>query len=489
VLTNIADITCDQGVSSATGPVTTTVWSTDLVITKTVMPITPLQPGDWLTYTLTFANQGHITATGVIITDTYQPVGLTNVISTSSGATVTPTAVTPPYTWEVEDLSSGEGGVITITAQVDPAQTWGWNTILTNTAYITTTQPDGDGMNNTDEVTSTIQMADAWVSKEIQPPIVISGDTITYTLIYTNAGAAVAQNVYLTDTLPSGVTYGGLVSENPDWPGSTPTYTVGPPQTVTWFTPTLAGGVSGTIVITATVDFTDAVSAIFTNTVQIATTTSESNTGNNIYQDSNRLYQPVDVAITKTVTPTASLQPGDWLTYTLTFSNQGYIIATGVVITDTYQPVGLTNVISTSSGAIVTPTSAMLPYTWEVEDLSPGEGGVITIIAQVDPDETWDLNTILTNTAYITATQLDGDGTNDVDGVSSTVLGTGNIYLPIVVKDWDGTIPPSPTGDLIVTSIAFDPSPPITGTVYSDPPKHRYIDSDHRLLGRPVSQS
>jgi uncharacterized repeat protein (TIGR01451 family) len=157
VLTNTADITCSEGVSDTTGPVNTIVWSADVAITKAVTPTTSLRSGDWLTYTLTFANQGHTTATGVVITDIYQPISLTNVISTSSGATVTPTAATPPtYTWEVQDLSYGQSGVITLTAQVTSAQTGAWSTILTNTAHITTTQPDGDGTNDTDQVSSVL---------------------------------------------------------------------------------------------------------------------------------------------------------------------------------------------------------------------------------------------------------------------------------------------------------------------------------------------
>jgi uncharacterized repeat protein (TIGR01451 family) len=379
-----------------------------------------LQPGDRLTYTLTFANQGHITATGVVITDIYQPVGLTNVSVISSGVMLTLTAATPPtYTWEVEDLSSDEGGVITISAQVTPVQTWAWGSILTNTAYITTAQPDGNGTNNTDEVTSTIQTADVVVSKQIQPPTVVSSDTITYTLFYTNAGTAAAQGVCLTDTLPAGVSYGGQVSEDPPWP----TYTVGLTQ-VTWCTSTLASGASGTIVITATVDFTDAVSAPLTNTVQTTTTTPESDADNNIYQASNQLSQTADVAISKAVTPTTTLHPNDMITYTLTFTNVGYATATGVVITDIYQPLSLTDVISDSSGTTVTPTAATPPpYTWDVQDLSNGEGGVITITARVDPGQPWSPTpTILTNTAFITTTTTDGNAINDSDQVTSTVL-------------------------------------------------------------------
>jgi hypothetical protein len=112
-----------------------------------------------------------------------------------------------------------------------------------------------------------------------------------------------------------------------------------------------------------------------------------------------------------------------------------------VVITDIYQPISLTNVISTSSGAIVTPTAAAPPYTWEVQDLSYGQGGVITITAQVTSAQTGAWTAILTNTAYITTAQPDGDGANDTNEVFSVLTG-GYVYyyLPIVVKNWDGAL-------------------------------------------------
>jgi uncharacterized repeat protein (TIGR01451 family) len=115
--------------------------------------------------------------------------------------------------------------------------------LFTNTVEITTTTPESDTDNNIDQDSNQFsQTADVIISKVVTPTTPLQpGDRLTYTLFYANAGDAAAQGVYLTDTLPAGVTYGGLVSENPDWPG-TPTYTVGPPQTVAWFTPTRHGG-------------------------------------------------------------------------------------------------------------------------------------------------------------------------------------------------------------------------------------------------------
>jgi uncharacterized repeat protein (TIGR01451 family) len=105
----------------------------DLSITKTAAP-SVVEPGQPLTYTLTFSNVGSTTATGVLITDTL-PAVLTHPGFVSSGATITRTdGIT--YAWQVQDLAPGQGGVITITGVLSaglPAGTFG------NTATITTT--------------------------------------------------------------------------------------------------------------------------------------------------------------------------------------------------------------------------------------------------------------------------------------------------------------------------------------------------------------
>jgi len=256
VLTNMADITCSEGMTDTTGPVTTTVWSADVTIAKKVTPNTPLQPEDWLTYTLTFANQGHATATGVVITDIYQPVSLTNVSFIFSGVMLTPTAATPPtYTWEVQDLSYGQGGVITITAQVTSAETWGWSTPLTNTAYITTTRPDGDGTNDTDEVISVLvggyvyylpimakdwdgtiagRPSGLWESRPTLPPPDEPVMTITPTLIPTSAPTATPLLPTFTPTPSPTPVPTATPSATPE-PGviDTPTVTSSPMLTLT----------------------------------------------------------------------------------------------------------------------------------------------------------------------------------------------------------------------------------------------------------------
>jgi len=126
-------------------------------------------------------------------------------------------------------------------------------------------------------------------------------------------------------------------------------------------------------------------------------------------------FQLPDVTLSKSVTP-ASAQPGQVITYTLLFSNNGLAVATGVVISDDV-PAELTNVTVQSSGAVVTETGTS-PYTWEAANLAPGAGGIITLTGVVDPLLAADV--LLNNVATITAAN-DNDASNNSDAVVTEV--------------------------------------------------------------------
>jgi uncharacterized repeat protein (TIGR01451 family) len=104
------------GVSGRFLELVVTSGGSDLVLTKTVA-LALAAPGDTVTYTLSFVQAGSYTTTGAVIDDVV-PAGLINLQYTNSGAVITPTGVIS-YSWLVQDLAPGEGGIITITGQVD----------------------------------------------------------------------------------------------------------------------------------------------------------------------------------------------------------------------------------------------------------------------------------------------------------------------------------------------------------------------------------
>jgi uncharacterized repeat protein (TIGR01451 family) len=116
----------------------------DLTLAKSVTPAS-VMPGQPVTYTLTFANVGTITATNVVISDIV-PFSFTVSSVVSSGARITDTGDSPPYVWNVQDLPVGTGGVITVTGIVSAGLDIGDSFV--NTAIITCTTTDNDITNN-----------------------------------------------------------------------------------------------------------------------------------------------------------------------------------------------------------------------------------------------------------------------------------------------------------------------------------------------------
>jgi uncharacterized repeat protein (TIGR01451 family)/CSLREA domain-containing protein len=125
--------------------------SADLVIAKVVTP-SEVVPGAPITYVLTFTNAGTGGATDVIVTDVV-PASVTVYEVISSGLVITETG--PGYTWQVQDLLRGQGGVITLTGALTmgvPAST------LTNTAGITATTTDDLPGNNQSQAQVTVKV-------------------------------------------------------------------------------------------------------------------------------------------------------------------------------------------------------------------------------------------------------------------------------------------------------------------------------------------
>jgi len=158
---------------------------------------------------------------------------------------------------------------------------------------------------------------------------------------------------------------------------------------------------------------------------------------------------PLDLAITKTVEPTGLLAPGMPITYTVAFDNVGPGLATGIAITDVV-PAEIANLSYTHTGAIVTPTGG-ISYAWQVADLRPGEGGVITINGVISPSVGGVFS--LTNRALISSTLPDVNPADNESAVISIVDAEPPLP-PILLSPPDGTI----ISDTMPT-LAWQPSP------------------------------
>lgn len=125
---------------------------------------------------------------------------------------------------------------------------------------------------------------------------------------------------------------------------------------------------------------------------------------------------PPDLSIAKAVTPTTVL-PGQPITYTLAFSYTGPGLATGVLIADQL-PAFIATTSVASSGVVLTPTGSA-SYAWQVQDLTSGQGGVITLTGIVSPGLQG--LTGFSNTATITGTTTELNTANNSSSANVTL--------------------------------------------------------------------
>jgi uncharacterized repeat protein (TIGR01451 family) len=195
-----------------TGHSRATLATADLAITKSVRPRSGL-PGVPITFTITFANNGPLTATDVIISD-WLPDD-THYI-TGTGSLVYGTGSLNLLAWRIPAVLPSSTYSFDLHLNYDGSLCQG---TLTNTVAITsTTTPDPNPHNN--QATATYQLLPSLnldIAKHdgIGPHSTLSwaavqpGERLTYTIVYTNRGPCAATNVVLTETLPQNSAYVG----------------------------------------------------------------------------------------------------------------------------------------------------------------------------------------------------------------------------------------------------------------------------------------
>jgi uncharacterized repeat protein (TIGR01451 family) len=375
----------------------------DLEVAKSVSDASA-NVGDNVTYTVTVTNNGPDSATGIAVTDQL-PAGVTYVSDDGSGAYVSSTGV-----WSVGTLASGASATLHIVASVDV------NTAVTNTASITASSVfDPTTSNNTDTATVDAPEADVRITKSVDDTTPELGQTVTYTLIVSNAGPASATNVVVHDLLPTGLTF---LSASP---AETGTDALGQ----YWNVGTLASGGSQTITVTARVDVT----TTLTNSAVVDADQFDTNTANNTAQVTLSALQ-ANLAVTKTVDNAAPQVNGN-VVFTVTVTNSGPDAATDVRVSDLL-PSGLTYVSDDASGAYVSSTGV-----WTVGALANGASATLHITATATSPSA------VTNTATVSSGTYDPTAGNNTASVS------------VNAKD----------ADLDVTKTISDASPNLNDTV------------------------
>ncbi|MDI6791778.1 MAG: right-handed parallel beta-helix repeat-containing protein, partial [bacterium] len=244
-----------------------------------------------------------------------------------------------------------------------------------------------------------------------------------------------ATGVVISDTIPTNTTFVSASDTGTESGG-----------VVTWNIGTLETGVQDSVTLTVTVNDTlPAGTANIVNTATITDDGSDLDPTNNSGTDTDSVFAQPDVIITSKTDGTATVSPGDTLTYTITYQNTGEIGATSVVITDTI-PTNTTFSSASGGGTLSGDT-----VTWTIGTLEVDGPHQITLTVVVN--DPLPGGTKIVNTATI------GDDGSDSDPTNNSQTDTDTVVAPqpdvTMTSKTDGADTASP-GDTLTYTITYE---------------------------------
>jgi uncharacterized repeat protein (TIGR01451 family) len=410
------------GANSATATdVVATATQADVALSTVATPAT-VYAGNNITYTQTVTNNGPAAAAGVGFTEA-TPVNTTfqSVLAPAGWTCTTPTVGTAGTVTcnDTANLAAGTSADIVVVLNVPSTVAIGTITAISS---VSATTSDPNSANNSTTVTTNVNVAcDLAVTNSGTPSPVAAGNTITYTQVITNSGPSSCSTGTLSEATPNNSSFVSVAVVNSGaatWscPNTAPvacssaSVPPGSSATVTAIYQVTAGTVGGTII---------------TDTVNVATTTRDTNAANN----SATVTIPVSSAAQADLSVTNSASPnpvnaGSNITYTQTVFNAGQASAAAPVFTETLPagtsavsltgPAGWTCVLATRT---CTDTAAMPANT------TANFSFVVTVGAGVAS------GTTLSQTDSVSSTTTDPNSGNNSATVNALVADTADLSI------------------------------------------------------------
>ena len=364
----------------------------NISVTKTADPSVG-SPGTSVNFTLLVENTGNATLQHVFVSDIL-PAGL-SYVSSSSGGTNSGQNVS----WsDVGPLSSGENKSLQIVAHIDGPITGTHN--LTNNVEVSG-KPE-NGQNVTANASADVQTQEAKISvtKTADPSVGSPSTNVTFTLVVNNTGSADLQHIFVSDLLPTGMSYVSSTS------GS-----VHADQNVSWSdVGPLSSGENKSLQIVAHIDGPITGTHNLTNNVDVS---GKPENGQNVTSNASADVQTQEakISVTKTADPSVG-SPSTNVTFTLVVNNTGSADLQHIFVSDLL-PAGLTYVSSTSGGV-----HAGQNVSWsDVGPLPSGKNKSLQIVAHIDGPITGTHN--LTN--YVDVSGKPENGQNVTSNSSADV--------------------------------------------------------------------
>ena len=434
----------DSGNNSDTANTTVNA-SADLAVTK-AGPAN-VTAGGAISYDVDVENLGPSSAANVSVVDTL-PAGVTFVsVNASNGGWTCNNAANTSVTCTRATWNAGASTTFTIVVTA-PAQ----GGSLTNSVAISSTTADPDPGNNSASAGTTVDpSADLSVTKS-GPATVTAGGSVTYTVDAENLGPSDAANVSVVDTLPAGVTFVSVTPSNGGWTCNNAANTSVTCTRATW---AVGSSTTFTIVVTA-----PAQSASLTNSVSIASTTADPDTGNNSDTANTSVGASADLSVTKS--GPATVTAGANLSYTVDTENLGPDDAANVSLTDTL-PAGATFVsVNASTGGWTCTNAGNTSVTCTRANWNAGASTTFTIVVTAPAQ-----GGSLTNAVAIASTTSDPDSRNNSDTANTTVEASADLQL---TKDGPAEVTPGATVRYQLSVYNDGPSDAASVTVTDDLP-------------------
>ena len=347
-LVNIATVTepstildTNPGNNSATA-VTGGTQVADISVTKSVSPATAV-PGLALTYTARVTNGGPSDAPGVHVTDALPtPHGaFTWTCVGESGGTCLVAAGTGNIDTFVNLPVSGSA-VFTITGIVPPTAVLPVENTMT--AQPTGEITDPDTSNNTATVPVPVApVTNLSITKSSQPKPFEPGKPLLYTIVVSNAGPSQAIGATVSDAVPTALA--GFEWTCTPGPGASCAPADGVGDIAAVVNIPVNGSVTFHLFGDVPLDNTESI----VNTISVTPPpgTTDPDPVDNTATDTNVAVPLADIAVLKLV-DNAAPTVGDQVTFTVTATNFGPDVATGVAVTDRL-PLGLTFVSASAT--------------------------------------------------------------------------------------------------------------------------------------------
>ncbi len=256
--------------------------------------------------------------------------------------------------------------------------------------------------------------SDLSVTKADTPDPVTAGTNLTYTFAVSNAGPGDADNVSITDVIPTSTTFVSFQQNSgPAFTLTTPP--VGGTGTVTATAATLASGASATFTLVVNVNANTPNGSTLTNTATVSTSGNDPTGANNSDTETTAVNTQADLSVTKSDSPDP-VSPGDDITYTIVITNAGPSDAQNLQLTDNI-PANTTflSAFQTSGPAftLTTPPSGSGgTVTATIPSFAAGATATFTLMVHVVNNPS---GATISNTASVTSVTTDPNTANNSD--------------------------------------------------------------------------